>query len=110
MENMHDIPYVKSSSMGPETVALMTRACIEVKKILPSEVLCGLQILAGGNMQALAVAQASGFDFIRAEGFVFGHLADEGYIDACAGPLLRYRRNLNCENIMIFADVKKKHR
>ena len=25
----------------------------------------------------------------RAEGFVFGHVADEGWIDASAGPLLR---------------------
>ena len=26
----------------------------------------------------------------RVEGFVFSHVADEGWIDSCAGELLRY--------------------
>ena len=33
--------------------------------------------------------QAAELQFIRAEGFVFGHVADEGWVEACAGPLLR---------------------
>lgn len=52
----------------------------------------------------------SGLDFIRAEGFVFSHVADEGIINACAGNLLRYRKQVGAENIQIFADIKKKHR
>ena len=40
-------------------------------------------------MEALAVASACGLQFIRVEGFVFGHVADEGYTNACAGDLLR---------------------
>lgn len=32
-------------------------------------------------------------------GFVFGHLADEGYMDACAGELLRYRKLIGAEHI-----------
>lgn len=52
----------------------------------------------------------SGLDFIRAEGFVFSHVADEGIINACAGDLLRYRKHIGAENIQIFADIKKKHR
>jgi len=55
------------------------------------------------------VAQAAGADFIRAEGFVFSHVADEGWIDACAGELLRYRCNIRADDILIFTDVKKKH-
>lgn len=51
-----------------------------------------------------------GLDFIRAEGFVFSHVADEGIINACAGNLLRYRKQVGAENIQIFADIKKKHR
>lgn len=58
----------------------------------------------------MAVAQASNFQFIRAEGFVFSHIADEGFTDACAGPLLRYRKRINAENVLVLADVKKKHR
>lgn len=66
--------------------------------------------MAAANEEAIAVAQATGFQFIRAEGFVFGHVADEGYIDACAGKLLRYRKSINADNIYIFTDIKKKHR
>ncbi|MFQ5491742.1 MAG: BtpA/SgcQ family protein, partial [Phycisphaerae bacterium] len=67
-------------------------------------------VLAGANRQALAVAQACGASFIRAEGFVFAHVADEGLMDrADAGPLLRYRRQIGADDIAILADIKKKH-
>ena len=40
----------------------------------------------------MSVALAASLQFIRAEGFVFSHVADEGLIaTACAGDLLRYR-------------------
>lgn len=68
------------------------------------------QVLAGGNKEALSVALAAGLQFIRAEGFVFSHVADEGFTDATAGPLLRYRANIRADNILIFTDIKKKHR
>ncbi|MBJ7328154.1 MAG: hypothetical protein JHC52_12510 [Chthoniobacterales bacterium] len=48
-------------------------------------------------------------NFIRAEGFVFGHVADEGWMDACAGTVLRYRKQIGAEHITVWADVKKKH-
>lgn len=68
------------------------------------------QILAGCNKEAIAVAKAANFQFIRAEGFVFSHIADEGFTDACAGTLLRYRKQIDADDILIFADIKKKHR
>lgn len=64
----------------------------------------------GGNKEALAVALSSGGQFIRAEGFVFAHVADEGWMDGCAGELLRYRRAVGAGDILVFTDVKKKHR
>jgi predicted TIM-barrel enzyme len=68
------------------------------------------QVLAGGNKEALSVALAAGLQFIRAEGFVFSHVADEGFTDAMAGSLLRYRTNIRADSILIFTDIKKKHR
>ena len=44
IENMHDVPYVKSSLIGPEIVSAMTRICSDVKRNLPSDVPCGLQV------------------------------------------------------------------
>lgn len=106
---MHDLPYVKQHQLGPEIVACMTRVGQAVRNIIPKEMPCGVQVLAGGNKQALAIAKACEFQFIRAESFVFGHVADEGYMDACAGELLRYRRQIDAEDVMVFTDMKKKH-
>lgn len=106
IENMHDVPYIKND-VGHEISAMMTVIGHEIKKAtaLP----CGIQILSSANRAALAVAKAANLDFIRAEGFVYGHLADEGYIDSCAGDLLRYRKQINAESVAIFTDIKKKH-
>jgi membrane complex biogenesis BtpA family protein len=103
---MHDIPYL-NREVGPEIVASMTAVCRAINDA--TDLPCGVQVLAGANEAALAVALAAGLDFIRAEGFVFGHVADEGWMDACAGPLLRYRKQIGAEHIAVWADVKKKH-
>jgi membrane complex biogenesis BtpA family protein len=70
---------------------------------------CGLQILAAANTEAIAVAHAAGLDFIRAEGFAFAHVADEGIIQSSAAELLRYRRAIGADHVQVWADVKKKH-
>lgn len=106
IENMHDVPYLKGA-VGPEIIASMAVVAKAVREAV--DLPLGIQILAGANKEALAVAKAANFQFIRAEGFVFGHVADEGYIDSCAGELLRYRKAIGAENVKIFTDIKKKH-
>lgn len=106
IENMHDVPYL-NKNVGPEIVACMTAVALEIRKQIHLPV--GIQILAGANKEALAVAQAAGLNFIRAEGFTFAHVADEGYMESCAGELLRFRKMIEAEDILIFADVQKKH-
>ena len=106
LENMHDTPYLRAR-VGPEIVAAMAVIARGVKDCtgLP----CGVQILAGANSEALAVALAAGLDFIRAEGFAFAHVADEGLIQSSAAELLRYRRAIGAGRVQVWADVKKKH-
>jgi membrane complex biogenesis BtpA family protein len=106
IENMHDVPYLNKSA-GPEITALMCIILYEIKKA--ADLPCGIQILAGANKAALAAAHSAGADFIRAEGFVFAHIADEGFFNSDAGELLRYRKQIGAENILIFTDIKKKH-
>lgn len=106
LENMHDIPYL-NRHVGPEIVAAMTAVAVAIRKTV--KVPLGIQVLAGANQVALAVALAADFQFIRAEGFVFGHVADEGYMNSDAGELLRYRKALGAEHIAIYTDIKKKH-
>ncbi|XP_050075321.1 uncharacterized protein F13E9.13, mitochondrial [Anopheles maculipalpis] len=109
VENMHDIPYMRpNDGVGPEITAAMTRVALAVREMVP-DVPCGVQILAGCNREALAVAKVCELQFIRAEGFVFGHMADEGFTDACAGSLLRYRKQINADEVLVITDIKKKH-
>jgi uncharacterized protein len=106
IENMHDVPYLRGS-VGPEIVAAMTLLgqAVKVESNLP----VGVQVLAGANLEAMAVAHAAGLDFVRAEGYVFAHVADEGIIESSAAKLLRYRKHIGAERVQVWADVKKKH-
>ena len=106
IENMHDRPYLRGTA-PPETVAAMAVVAREVRR--DNSLPLGVQILAAANREALAAALASGATFIRAEAFVFAHVADEGVLQASAGELLRYRRALGADGVRVFADVKKKH-
>jgi hypothetical protein len=96
VENMHDVPYLKGF-VHPETTAAMAvlaRAVKEESKL---------------PLEALGAAVASGADFIRVEGFVYAHVADEGIHESCAATLVRKRAELRAERVKIFADIKKKH-
>ncbi|MDP2173634.1 MAG: BtpA/SgcQ family protein [Candidatus Cloacimonadaceae bacterium] len=106
IENMHDVPYSRRV-VGDEIISAMSVLAHELRR--ETDLPLGIQILAGANKAALAVAHAAGLDFIRAEGFVFAHVADEGIIQSDAAELLRYRKYLGAEEIDIFTDIKKKH-
>ena len=106
IENMHDTPYLNRNA-GPEIVSCMTAVACAVKRI--SNLPCGIQILAAANKQALSVAKAAKLQFMRCEGFVFAHIADEGLMNSDAGELLRYRKMIDAENVAIICDIKKKH-
>jgi uncharacterized protein len=106
IENMHDRPY-RRAGVGPEIVSVMTAAACAIRGTVSLP--CGVQVLAAANEEALAVALAAGLDFVRVEGFVFAHVADEGTIEGCAASLLRARKAWGAEDVRVYADIKKKH-
>ena len=107
VENMHDRPYLASAG-GADTVATFAVAVAAVTAAVRIPV--GVQVLSGATSAALAIAHAAGGSFIRAEGFVFASVADEGLLpEACAGPLLRERRRIGAAGVRILADIRKKH-
>ncbi len=108
IENMFDFPCVHEREMGPEVAASMTRVAYAVKRRARYTPV-GLHVLFQGNKTALAVAQAAGCDFIRAEGWTHAHVSDKGMAEASAGAVLRYRQHIGANSIPVFADVKKKH-
>lgn len=105
-ENMHDVPYL-NRHCGPEVISVMTIVCHEVRRACGLPV--GIQILAGNNEAALAVCKAADLQYARCEGFVFGHVADEGMMNSDAGTLLRYRKQIDADNVLVLTDIKKKH-
>lgn len=107
VENFMDVPFLKPSEIGFETVSGMSVIAREVRKEtgLPT----GISCLANGVLQALAIAQASAASFIRANQWANAYIADEGYIEAAAPEAMRYRKSIGAQNIRVLADVAVKH-
>jgi uncharacterized protein len=106
LENSHDLPYIKAP-LPAAAVALMTRIAQQIRRRFAGPI--GIQMLEAANETALEIAHKADLDFVRVEGYVFAHVGGAGLIEGCAGKLLRLRKDLGCEHIKIFGDVKKKH-
>ena len=106
LENSHDLPYIKPP-LPEAAVELMKKVARAMRDQFAGPI--GIQILEAANETALEIAHEADLDFVRVEGFVFAHVGGAGIIEGCAGHLLRKRRELGCDHVKIFADVKKKH-
>ncbi|MBQ9244481.1 MAG: BtpA/SgcQ family protein [Proteobacteria bacterium] len=105
VENMADLPYL-NGHVGPEIVSAMA---IAVDRIVSRfDLPVGVQVLAGANCEAMALATCAGASFIRAEAFAYAHVADEGLMNASAAEVLRLRKHLG-SSVRVWADVQKKH-
>jgi len=109
IENMHDFPCVREQEMGPEVAAAMTRVAASIRRTFGTKIPVGVQVLFAANRTAVAVAAAADLDFIRAEGWTYGHLSDKGWTEATAGTVVRYRKSLGADEVLVLADIKKKH-
>ena len=107
VENHGDIPFAKPDRLGPETAAAMAVITRAVRLACPCPI--GVNVLANGAIQALAVAKASGADFIRVNQWANAYIANEGFIEGPAGEATRYRAWLHARGVKIFADVHVKH-
>lgn len=107
VENHGDIPFSKPNDLGPETAACMAviTAAVRATVGLPT----GVNVLANGAIQALAVAKASGAAFIRVNQWANAYVANEGFMEGRAGEAARYRAWLYARSVRIFADVHVKH-
>jgi uncharacterized protein len=106
LENSHDLPYIKPP-LPAHAVELMKQVAKEVRRRFAGPI--GIQVLEAANETALEIAHEADLDFLRVEGYVFAHVGGAGLIEGCAGRLLRRRKELGCEHIKVFGDVKKKH-
>ena len=107
VENHGDIPFAKPADLGPETAACMAVITQAVRTATALPV--GINVLANGAVQALAVAKAAGAAFIRVNQWANAYVANEGFMEGRAAEAARYRAWLHARNVKIFADVHVKH-
>ncbi len=105
VENFGDAPFF-ADSVPPETVAAMTAAAAEIRRALSLPL--GVNVLRNDGEAALAVAVATGADFIRVNVLTHACLTDQGVIQGTAARLLRRRRAL-ASDVSILGDLFVKH-
>jgi membrane complex biogenesis BtpA family protein len=108
VENYGDVPFYPGR-VPAHAVAHMTALACEVKRRFPQLPL-GINVLRNDGLSALAVAHASGAQFIRVNVLCGVRVADQGLLHGIAHDLLRERAMLCAQDtIRIFADVDVKH-
>ncbi len=107
VENHGDIPFAKPEHLGPETAACMAVMTAAVRQAVKLPV--GVNVLANGALQAIAVAVAAGAAFVRVNQWANAYVANEGFIEGPAAEATRFRARLHGRTIRIFADVHVKH-
>ncbi len=105
VENYGDAPF-HAGSVPPETVAALTRVVSQVRDLGAFPL--GVNVLRSDGPAALAVAAATGAQFIRVNVLAGVMATDQGLIQGCAAPLLRARAAWGGA-VAIWADVLVKH-
>ncbi|MDZ7882264.1 MAG: BtpA/SgcQ family protein [Mycobacterium sp.] len=106
VENASDMPFLRPEDIGPETVSALTAACMEITGAV--EVPVGITCVANGVIPGLAVAKATGAQWVRANQWVNAYVANEGFLNGPAPQALRYRQAIGAQDVRILADVHVK--
>jgi uncharacterized protein len=101
LQNTGDLP--PRVEGGPETIAYLSVIGAAVRR----EVRCalGINILANGTASALAVAHATGAQFVRIKVYIGAVVGTEGLVQGTARAALEFRRAIGADDIAIAADV-----
>lgn len=106
VENAGDQPFLRPDDIGPETVAALTGACMEIRNAIEAPM--GITCVANGAIPALAVAKASGASWVRVNQWANAYVANEGILNGDAARALRYRNAIGAHDVRILADVHVK--
>jgi len=106
IENASDMPFARPDDIGPETVAALTAACLEVRGAVATPI--GITCVANGVIPALGIAKAVGARWVRANQWVNAYVANEGILNGPAPAAMRYRARIRAGDVAIFADVHVK--
>jgi membrane complex biogenesis BtpA family protein len=106
VENASDMPFSRPEDIGPETIAALTAACLEVRAAVETPV--GITCVANGVIPGLAVAKATGAQWVRANQWANAYVANEGFLNGPAPQAMRYRAAIHAKDVKILADVHVK--
>jgi len=106
IENFRDYPFYPGQ-LPPETIAALSALSKEVIKTFNGPV--GINALRNDAHSAMAIAVATGAQFIRVNVHTGAAVTDQGLIQGKAHDTLRLRKNLLADDVLIFADVAVKH-
>ncbi|MFF2204444.1 BtpA/SgcQ family protein [Streptomyces sp. NPDC058145] len=105
VENFRDTPF-HPHTVPPETTATIAGVTREIVRM--ASVPTGVAVLRNDATAALAIATATGADFIRVNVHVGAVLAEQGLVTGRAHETLRLRRTLGSD-VAVFADARVKH-
>lgn len=105
LENFGDTPFYPDT-VPPHTIAQMTALAVQLRRRF--SIPLGINVLRNDGRAALAVAAASGAEFIRVNVYTGARLTDQGIIQARAHEIQRDRKLLSA-HIAIWADIAVKH-
>jgi membrane complex biogenesis BtpA family protein len=106
VENASDQPFLRPDDIGPETVAALTAACLEIRNAV--EVPLGVTCVANGAIQGIAIAKAVGAKWVRVNQWMNAYIANEGFLNGEAAKALRFRNAIGAKDVNILADVHVK--
>lgn len=107
IENAGNSPFLIEENIDIIDTAIVTRAAVEISKKISLPF--GINIASNGVKQAIAAAKASGGKFVRATGWVNGYYSSSGFVPPCAAECVRYRKEIDGEEIEVYADLKVKN-
>jgi len=105
IENYGDKPFFPNE-VPQETVAHLSTLAREVKNRFSLPL--GINVLRNDAKSALAIALASGAEFIRVNILTGARLTDQGILEGKAHEIFRYREQIGASHIKIFADISVK--
>lgn len=102
IQNLHDLPPGPDEQI--ETAAYMTAITAAVRREF-REMILGVNVLSGDPRASIAIAAASGCDFVRIKTYVGGVVATDGYENGCCSLAVSYRHRIGANRVRIYADV-----
>lgn len=106
VENASDQPFLRPDDIGPETVAALTAATLEIRNAV--DVPLGVTCVANAAIQAIAIAKAVGAKWVRVNQWANAYIANEGFLNGEAAKALRFRSAIGAKDVHILADVHVK--